>query len=69
MNICRNPMFARWSGPKITAEHAIHVLAAYRTSLAALQAEQVSSYLHPQFEFFIFVSLNCMTTFFIFIFV
>ncbi|XP_050281440.1 serine/threonine-protein phosphatase 7 long form homolog [Quercus robur] len=30
----------RWRGPKITAEHATHVLAAYRMSLATLRAEQ-----------------------------
>ncbi|KAK9991718.1 hypothetical protein SO802_026703 [Lithocarpus litseifolius] len=33
------PLAIRWSGPKCTAEHATHVLAAYRTSLATLRAQ------------------------------
>ncbi|KAL0003622.1 hypothetical protein SO802_011183 [Lithocarpus litseifolius] len=35
------PLAIRWSGPKCTAEHATHVLAAYQTSLATLRAEQI----------------------------
>ncbi|XP_050260986.1 serine/threonine-protein phosphatase 7 long form homolog [Quercus robur] len=35
------PLAIRWSGPKCTAEHATHVLAAYRASLATVRAEQI----------------------------
>nr|XP_023919086.1 serine/threonine-protein phosphatase 7 long form homolog [Quercus suber] len=35
------PLAIRWSGPKSTAQHATHVLAAYRTSLATVRAEQI----------------------------
>ena len=35
-------LFARWKGAKITTEHAMHVLRAYRVSLASLRPSQVS---------------------------
>ena len=40
-SICQNSMFARWSGPKSTAQHATHILAVYQMSLATLEVEQV----------------------------
>ncbi|KAK7826933.1 hypothetical protein CFP56_031614 [Quercus suber] len=35
-------LFARWKGAKITTEHGMHVLRAYRVSLASLRPNQVS---------------------------
>ena len=82
-SICQNPMFARWSGPNSTTEHATHVFATYRTSLSTLRVGIrliyifncmttfyfMTTFISPQFEVFIFVFLNCMTTFlFLFLF-
>ncbi|KAK7845650.1 hypothetical protein CFP56_009085 [Quercus suber] len=38
-------LFARWKGAKITTEHGMHVLCAYRVSLASLRPNQVESQL------------------------
>ena len=36
-------LFARWKGAKCTTEHPMHVLRAYRMSLASLRPNQISS--------------------------
>nr|POE97634.1 hypothetical protein CFP56_66915 [Quercus suber] len=38
-------LFAKWKGAKITIEHAMHILRAYRVSLASLRPNQVESQL------------------------
>ncbi|KAK7820089.1 hypothetical protein CFP56_039254 [Quercus suber] len=51
-------LFARWKGAKITTEHGMHVLRAYRVSLASLRPNQVESQLkimakcEPGFEIY-----------------
>ena len=35
-------LFTRWKGAKCTTEHPMHVLRAYRVSLASLRPNQVS---------------------------
>ena len=35
-------LFGRWKGAKITTEHSMHVLRAYRVSLTSLRPNQVS---------------------------
>ena len=35
-------MFGRWKGAKITTEHSMHVVRAYRVSLTSLRPNQVS---------------------------
>ncbi|KAK7848138.1 putative udp-arabinose 4-epimerase 2 [Quercus suber] len=51
-------LFAKWKGAKITTEHGMHVLRAYRVSLASLRPNQVESQLRimakcePGFEIY-----------------
>nr|POE44738.1 hypothetical protein CFP56_78401 [Quercus suber] len=35
------PLAIRWKGAKITTEHPLHVLRAYRVSLASLRPNQI----------------------------